>query len=150
MSHYYYYYILWWIDPFLGNDSVNTFLQEPTHATIGRLLLGNGSVNTPNRRRCFLWGPPRDYITRSSKEAVSCCCCCCCCQELGRVLEMAVEGDWEETARKELSSVKRTSCVIWSDSETYKSTARIRLVNTKNPSVCVTVNCKVCRSVIVL
>jgi hypothetical protein len=56
-----------------------------------RLLLGNGSVNTPktiwgNRRQCFRWDPPRGYITTSSKGAVSC-------RELSRVLEMAVEGD---------------------------------------------------------
>jgi hypothetical protein len=31
-----------------------------------------------------------------------------------------------------------------------KSVARIRLVKTENPNVCVTVNCKVCRSAIVL
>jgi hypothetical protein len=58
----------------LGNNLVNIFPREPTRATIGRLLLGNGSVNTPktirdNRRRCFPWGPPRVYITRSSKGA---------------------------------------------------------------------------------
>jgi hypothetical protein len=65
------------IDPLLGNDSVNTFPLEPTRATIRRLLLGNGSLNTPkitrdNRRRCFPWGLPRGYITRSSKGAVGC------------------------------------------------------------------------------
>jgi hypothetical protein len=61
--------------PLLGNDSVNTFPWEPTRATIGHLLLDNGSVNTPktrrdNRRRRFPWGPPRSYITGSSKGAV--------------------------------------------------------------------------------
>jgi hypothetical protein len=70
--------IMWLIDPLIGNDSVNTFPREPTRATIGRLLLCNGSVNMPktiqdNRRRCFPWGPSRDCITRSSKGAVSCC-----------------------------------------------------------------------------
>jgi hypothetical protein len=34
-----------------------------------------------------------------------------CCQELGRVLEMAVKGDREEMARKELGDAKKTSCV---------------------------------------
>jgi hypothetical protein len=37
-----------------------------------------------------------------------------CCQELGRVLEMAVQGDREETARKELGGAKKTSFVILS------------------------------------
>jgi hypothetical protein len=50
---------------------------EPTCATTGRLLLGNGSVNTSktirdNIRGCFPWGPPRENITRSSKGEVSC------------------------------------------------------------------------------
>jgi hypothetical protein len=31
-----------------------------------------------------------------------------------------------------------------------KSVARIRLAKAKNPSACVTVNCKVCRSVLAL
>jgi hypothetical protein len=62
------------IDPLLGNDSVNTFPLEPTRS-IGRLLLGNGSVHTPNtipdtRRRCYLWGLPGGYITGSSKGTV--------------------------------------------------------------------------------
>jgi hypothetical protein len=125
--------LLWRIDPLLGNDLVNTFPREPTRATIERLLLGNGSVNTPeiirdNRRRCFSGDPPRGYITRSSKGAVvvrswessveeefiwvSCF------QELGWVLDMAVEGDWEEMASNELDCAKKTSCVIWCYSET--------------------------------
>jgi hypothetical protein len=48
----------------LGNDSVNTFPREQTRATIGRLLLGNGSVNTPcqHHRLCFLCCPCRGVI----------------------------------------------------------------------------------------
>jgi hypothetical protein len=38
--------------------------------------------------------------------------------ELGLVLEMAVQGDWEEMARKELDCAKKTSRVIWSYSGT--------------------------------
>jgi hypothetical protein len=99
--------ILWHIDPLLGNDSVNTFRREPTCATIGRLLLGNCSVNTPktirDNIRCFPWGPLLCCITRSSKGAVSCqklreFSCkrvhSMSCQKLNRVLKMAVEDDW--------------------------------------------------------
>jgi hypothetical protein len=38
--------------------------------------------------------------------------------ELSRVPELAVEGDWEEMARKELDCDQKTSNVIWSYSET--------------------------------
>jgi hypothetical protein len=41
----------------------------------------------------------------------------------------------QEITRKELDCAKKTSCVYWSDSETDKSVARIRLVNCVN--VCV-------------
>jgi hypothetical protein len=144
--------ILWHIDPLLANDSVNTFLWELTRPTVGRILLINGSVNTPktirdDRRRCFPWGPPRRYITRISKAAVICC------QGMIRVLEVAVEGDSEKMTRKELDSEKKTSCVSWNDRETttyYKSVARIRVVKTENPSACVKVNCEVYRIAIVL
>jgi hypothetical protein len=71
-------------------------------------------------------------------------------QKFGRVLAMAVEGDREEMAGKELVCDKKTSCVIWSYSDTDKSVARIRLRKMENPSECVTVNCKVYRSAIAL
>jgi hypothetical protein len=40
------------------------------------------------------------------------------CRELGRVLETAVEGDWEGMARKEFDCAKKASHVIRSYSET--------------------------------
>jgi hypothetical protein len=35
-----------------------------------------------------------------------------CCQELGRVLQMAVECDAEETGRKKLDGENKTKCVV--------------------------------------
>jgi virulence-associated protein VapD len=55
-------------------------------------------------------------------------------------------------ARKELVCAKKTSCVLQLDwyNNCVKSVAMIRLVETDNPSACVTANCKVCRSMIAL
>jgi hypothetical protein len=53
-------------------------------------------------------------------------------------------------ARKELVCNMKSSCVTLNYGETDKSVVRIRLVTTENPNACVTVNCKVCRSAIVL
>jgi hypothetical protein len=58
------------------NSPVNTFPLGATRATIGRLLLGNGSVNTPKTirddKRCFPWDLSRGVITIISKGAASC------------------------------------------------------------------------------
>jgi hypothetical protein len=135
---------------------MNTLLQERTRATVGHLLLGKGSVNTSktirgNRRRCFPWCLPRGYITRISKGAASY-------QKLrefswrGHLSELlsrigSSSGDgsrrWlRRNGKKWIRLRKEDSCVIWSDSEPFKSVARIRLVKTENSSLCVTVNWK--------
>jgi hypothetical protein len=44
------------------------------------------------------------------------------CRELSLVLEMAVEDNCEEMARKEFCGAKKTSCVIW-------GTVRLNLVH---------------------
>jgi hypothetical protein len=57
-------YILLRIDPLLGNDSVNTFPHKQTRATIGRPLLGNGSVKQASLTREAVfsaWSVPRGY-----------------------------------------------------------------------------------------
>jgi hypothetical protein len=136
---------LYSVDPLLGNDSVSTFLWEPTRATVERLLLGNGSVNTPktirdNRRRCFPWGPPRGYITGSSKGPVNYqklrefswrrVHLSQICQEFGQVLELAVEDDWEEMARTEVDYAKKTSYALQLQWDWYHYYVEIRCQDT--------------------
>jgi hypothetical protein len=89
----------------------------------------------------FSVGLPRGYITRITGQLES---------ELRESLEMAVEDDWEEMARKESGCGKTSLCVLLWQWHCYKSTARIRLVKKENPTVCVMVNCEVCWSVIAL
>jgi hypothetical protein len=96
---------LWRIDPLLGNDSVNTFPRKRTSAKIRHLLLGNGSVNkqafSTIEGLCFLRGPrPRGY--KGTKKVVW----LSSCRELDWVLEVSVEGGWEEMAGKKWSSEK--------------------------------------------
>jgi hypothetical protein len=62
--------------PLLGKDSVNIFSRNPTRATIGRLSLCNGAVNTP-RKQFWLFSVesvPKGYKmtqnTRPSKGVV--------------------------------------------------------------------------------
>jgi hypothetical protein len=53
-----------------------------------------------------------------------------CCRELGRVLEMAVQGDCEERARKELDRAKKTSCVLQLQWDWYNYCVEIRYQDT--------------------
>jgi hypothetical protein len=105
--------------------------MEPDETSIARQLLWKHvSPTTPNNgallRDCVFCGfSPKLYNEDQSSAEL----------ELRQSLNTAVESDSEEMARKELGS----------DSETYKSVARIRLLKTNSTSVCVTVNSKVCR-----
>jgi hypothetical protein len=153
--------VLWRIDQLLGNYSVNIFPREPTRAKIGRLLIGNGLVNTPktirdNRKRCFLWGPPWGNITGSSMGTVSC-------QNLGEFswrrrfhsskLSRSGSSSYDDSRRRLRRNGKK-GISMWKEEymcdlklqwDGYKSVARIWLVKTENPSACVTVNWKVYR-----
>jgi hypothetical protein len=131
-----YYIVLWRVYPLIGNDSVNTFPKEPTRVTTGRLMLGNGEVNTPRQQYslCFLRGPwrgvikgrshkTRPSIEHSSRE--------CRVQFPDSSLPGYELGSWgiglswvfwigscRIMSRKELGGARKTSCVIWSESET--------------------------------
>jgi hypothetical protein len=154
-------YILWRIDPLLGNGSVTTFPWEPRWATIGCLLLGNGSVKTPktirdNKRQRFPWGPLWGYIMRSSTRADSCQKLrefnwrrVCLSDLLSRYGSSSRDGslnDCKEMTTKKLGCEKKTSCMLQLQWDWYNYCVEVRscwLVTTENPSACVTVNCKV-------
>jgi hypothetical protein len=53
-------------------------------------------------------------------------------------------------ARNELECKDDFMCDLKLQRDSYKPVTRIRLVKTKKPSACVTVNCKVCKSAIVM
>jgi hypothetical protein len=57
-----------------------------------------------------------------------------------------IEQKWQES-NQAMQRRLRVRCEV---TDSYKSVARIRLVNTENPIVCVTVSCKVSRSAIAL
>jgi hypothetical protein len=63
---------------------------------------------------------------------------------------MAVEDDWEENTRNELDYKEDFMCDLKLQWDGYKPVARIQLVKNDSPSAWVMVNCKVCKSVIVL
>jgi hypothetical protein len=148
----------------IARQRLGKHIPAGSNARNNKTLLGNGSVNTPktirdNRTRCFPWGPPRGYITRSSKGAVSC-------------FQKLREFSWRTVHLSELLSrsvsssrdgnqrwLRRNSkegIRLWKEDFicdlklhwNCKSIVRIRLVKTENPSACVTVNCKMCRSAI--
>jgi hypothetical protein len=74
-----------------------------------------------------------------------------CYRELWRVRKMAVEGDWEEMARKKNRLCKEDFiCGLMLQWDGYKCVARISLVKAENPSAYVTMNCKVCKSALAM
>jgi hypothetical protein len=90
--------ILRCIVPFVGNDSVNTFPRRRERETIGCPLLGNVSVNKLSKqyRACFLRGKCREFVGNKA---------CRLSYLFSRIRSssgVAIEGVWEEMARKEL------------------------------------------------
>jgi hypothetical protein len=60
---------MWRVYLLLGNGAVNTFSQKKMRWTIGRQLVGNGTVNTPfnNRKPRFLCGACK-VVIRSVRQ----------------------------------------------------------------------------------
>jgi hypothetical protein len=71
--------------------------------------------------------------------------------ELGRVLEMAVQGDWLKKGKKGIRLCQEDyMCELKWQRDCIKPVSRIGLVKTENPSARVTVNWNVCRITIAL
>jgi hypothetical protein len=137
----------------IARQRLGKHIPEGASARNNRTSIARPKTIRDNRRRCFPWVPPRGYITGSSKGAVGCC------QKLR-------EFSWRVHLRELLSRIGLSSgdgsrrwlrrndkkwirlckwdfmCDLKLQWDGYKSVARIRLVKTKNPSVCATVNWK--------
>jgi hypothetical protein len=143
---------VWWRGtiPLIHNTGtwrLKAGIVEPEETSIARQLFGKhvptatSNNGTIVERWCFLWVRP-DAVFRGCQASWEMQ------VEFRESLEMAVEND----IKKGIRLWEEDLCVLQWQWDYYKSVARIRLVKTENTSacVCVTVNCKVCRSAIAL
>jgi hypothetical protein len=157
---------MWRVYPLLINDSVNTFPREPTRARIGRLLLDNGSLNTPKTIQDGVFVRLEAISQGSSKGAVSCSWGSCCLKLrqfswrihlrklFSRLWSSSGDGSlrWFRRNGKKRIRLRQEDFMgnLKLQWDCYKSVARIRPVKTEDPSACATVDCKVCKSAISL
>jgi hypothetical protein len=137
--------VLWRIDPFarqrLGKHIPAEAYARNNRTSVARQRISKQAFSTIERF-CFLRNPCWGVLMKKEGRL----------RELSKIRSSSGDGILRWLKRNGKKGIRRWQddfiCDLKWHWDCYKSVAWIRLVKMKNPSACVTVNCKVCRSTI--